>query len=607
MSIKNDRCHQPIIFALGMIFFLIAAALGWEKLQYGFNFLDEGYHMTESWRLAAGDYLLKDRLVSALRLYVVINRFIFEIFPDITLLGFRKLQYFLTMCSLLIFSFALFKVDRQYWYQPFVFSLFAFTGLDPIGMFANLNYYTYPHSFLVLYLSFLLLGLYQQNKIAKRIMYIVSGIFLWGISFSLIHLSVIILSPILLFLVSNKLKLKSFSFKLADVYNILIPFFLCWTVFLIIYNKSFLTCLIRSVTIFLTIPGGYTPDALMGIDWEALKHIGVSMMFLVIVNFFMKNRRLSVLVGCLAATAIMMFLIIDTSLFGLIAPYYNGWFSRPMWFSSLFVSFFIMFLFAVVRKHHINRQYSRGDELAIILFIPCAMSSISNSFLSTNGILSVLLCSIPATAAIANLILYRENICKKACSIKLLILLLFLTPFYYTTAWSDWKFTFFDTSPEYANVRIDKGFGKGIMTNRVYHDLYEWIRTNAEKDDFMISYIASPMVYMISKLRPALDFSRIEMPHILPDIYEQAVENMKKAGRNPKIAFVFQSRAAFYPVSLKENRYKWFSKVFNFSAKDPLSRYIIENMKLVDEYKIFEGNTVRCFVDQKALKRNLAK
>ena len=371
MSIKSGRCNQPIAFALSMIFFLIVAAFGWEKLHYGFSFLDEGYHMTESWRLAAGDYLLKDRLVSALRLYVVINRFIFEIFPDITLLGFRKLQYLLTMCSLLIFSFALFKFDKQYWYQPFVFSLFAFTGLDPIGMFANLNYYTYPHSFLVLHLSFLLLGLYQQKKIAKRLMYIAAGLFLWGISFSLIHLSVVILSPILLFLISYKLKLKSFSFKFADLCSVLIPFFLCWTVFLIIYNKLFLTCLIRSVALFLTIPGCYTPDALIGFDWAALKHIGVAIVFLIIVISCIKRRRLSVLVGCLATTSIMMFLIIDTSFFGLIAPYYNGWFSRPMWFSSLFVSFFIMFLFAMVKKHHINRQYSRGDELAIILFIPC--------------------------------------------------------------------------------------------------------------------------------------------------------------------------------------------------------------------------------------------
>ena len=200
--------------------------------------------------------------------------------------------------------------------------------------------------------------------------------------------------------------------------------------------------------------------------------------------------------------------------------------------------------------------------MAVVLLIPCTILSISNSFFSTNGVLTVLLCSIPATAAITGVILCQEKITTKPYSIKLLILILFFLPFYYTTAWSDWKFTFFDSPPEHANVRIEKGFGKGIMTNRFYHDLYEWIRMNtekyAEKDDFMISYIASPMVHMISKLRPALDFSRIEMPVILFDIYEEAIEKMKKARRNPKIAFVFESRAAFYPVSFRDNKYKWF-------------------------------------------------
>ena len=310
MEIKKAMSNQPISFALGLIFFVIAAVLGWEKLHYGFSFLDEGYHMIESWRLAEGDHLLKDKLVTALRLYVVINRVVFEICPDITLLGFRKLQYFLTICSLMLFGVALFKADRQYWYQPFVFSLFAFTGLDPIGMFANLNYYTYPHLFLTLHLSFLILGLYQQNKIAKRLMYIASGFSLWGISFSLLHLSVIVLSPIILFFVSHKLRLTSFSFRFPDLCYVLAPFLFCWTVFIAIYNKSFIVSVFRSVTVILSIPGSYTPEALVGIDWEAMKHIGVSMLFLLICFFTLKMIPFSIWIALVVSISVLMFFII---------------------------------------------------------------------------------------------------------------------------------------------------------------------------------------------------------------------------------------------------------------------------------------------------------
>jgi len=62
----------------------------------------------------------------------------------------------------------------------------------------------------------------------------------------------------------------------------------------------------------------------------------------------------------------------------------------------------------------------------------------------------------------------------------LAILILFFSPFYYTTAWSDWKFTLFDVAPEQASAEIETGFGKGIKTNQVYKNLYEWISATSQ-------------------------------------------------------------------------------------------------------------------------------
>ena len=581
----------------------MAAAFGWEKLHYGFSFLDEGYHMTESWRLAAGDHFLKDKFTGAHMLYTLINCLIFKICPDITLLGFRKLQYFLTIFSLLLLSLALFKVDKQYWYQPFIFSLFAFTGLDSNGLGSNLNYYTYPHLFLTVYLSFFILGLYQKDTIIKRLLYVASGLFLWGISLSLLQLSVIIFSPILLFLVSHRLRLKSFSFKFADLCYVLAPFMFCWMVFIGIYNKPYILSVIKSISFYLSIPG-YTAGSLMGINWEALKHVGVSMLFLFICMLGLKKIKLFNFIIYLTFISILMFFIIDTSLFGLITPYWRGWFSRPMWFSSLLISFFIMFLFHIVKKHYTGRQYNRGEELSIVLLIPCTILALSTGFFSRGGALAISESSIPAIAAITSVILHHKRIHMKSYSIKLLILIILEEYNVFKTkkntiAWSDWKSTCFDVFPEHANATIQKAFGKGIKTNRIYHNLYEWIRMNTErytvKDDFMISYVVSPMVHMISKRRPSLDDSFIAFFKPV-DYYQESIELMKERGRYPKIAFVFESMPAFYPVSLKENKFTWFGKQFTFPSKDPISRYVIENMRLLEEYKICEGNTVRCFV-----------
>ena len=70
-------------------------------------------------------------------------------------------------------------------------------------------------------------------------------------------------------------------------------------------------------------------------------------------------------------------------------------------------------------------------------------------------------------------------------------------------------------APEQANVEIEQGFGKGIKTNQVYKDLYEWISATSQaysnKDDYVISYVVSSMVHMIAQRRPALEDSWISL------------------------------------------------------------------------------------------------
>ena len=99
-----DNIIQPsqlLPFAISIAIFLIAAVFGWFKLQYGFNFIDEGYHMTEAWRLTVGDNFFSDKFMDAIRAATLINALIFKIYPGITLLGFRELQFTLTIISLL--------------------------------------------------------------------------------------------------------------------------------------------------------------------------------------------------------------------------------------------------------------------------------------------------------------------------------------------------------------------------------------------------------------------------------------------------------------------------------------------------------------------------
>jgi len=605
IRINNAHKSQLFFFAFCLIIFCSSAVLGWNKLHYGFNFIDEGYHATESWRLVAGDDFLKDKITGALMHYTLISSIIFKIYPDITLLQLRQFQFILTLAALLLFSLALFRQSRQYAWLPFVFSLFAFTGLDPVGMISNLYYQTYPHLFLVFFLSLMLFGFQSKKDSIKKIFNLLSGLCLWLMNLSLLHMGLIILSPLIIFVLSNKLNLKDFPFSLKDLLYVVFPFTICWILFIAIFNETYLLNLFNSVSLFLP---GYSSSGSIHINWEVIKHIAISAVFLSL--FFISIKKLPVyfFITVCVLLSLITFLIINTSFFGLIKPYWNGWFSAPMWYASMLMSFTLLFWISTIRKYVLQKISSKEEELAVILMVPFTICALTMSVFSSLGTLAVTQSSIPAVAAISCVLTSQLKKMKFQHPLAIITLILLLGPFYSTTARSDWNFTFFDVRPKQAIVTIDRGFGTGIKTNAAYYNLYQWISKNAEKysdnDDFIISYVVSPMVHMISKRRPSLDDTFINFAKPL-GYYQKSIEFMKKRGRQPKIAFIFEGMPGLVPLSSKgNNTYQWFGKEFVFTSKarDPISKYILGNMALVDKFELSQNNKVHFFVDKNTLR-----
>ncbi|MFZ2633423.1 MAG: hypothetical protein WA081_18305 [Desulfosalsimonadaceae bacterium] len=600
MSI-TEKTHksQFIIFSLCLIIFCVAAAFGWNKLHYGFNFIDEGYHATESWRLAAGDDFLTDKITGALMHYTLINRIFFKIYPDISLLQLRQLQFILTIASLLIFSIALFRQSQEYAWLPFAFSLFAFTGLDPVGMISNLYYQTYPHLFLVLYLSFMLFGFRSENLTIKKISYLLSGLCLWAINLSLLYTGLIILSPVIVFILSRKLKLKDYPFTFEDLLYVLSPFVVCWILFITVFNKAYLLNLFNSLDVILSM-SAYS-DGLINVNWEVVKHITISMVFLSLFFVSIKKMPVQFFIPECAILSLIILLIINTSLFGFLKPYYNGWLSKPMWFSSLLMAFTIFFWMNTIRKYVLKRAFGKEEELSIILMVPFTICACTMSIFSGLGSLSVSQTAIPAVAAIAYMSTSQLKNTKYQQPVAIVILILLLGPFYYSTARSDWEFTFFDVQPKQATVRIETGFGRGIYTNPLYSKLYDWLIANAaafaQPDDYAISYIVSPMVHMITKLRPSLDdtFITFEKPR---NYFEKCIEKMEQRGREPKIAFIFERMPILIPVSVEKGTVTFPGKAFDFqSSDDPISTYVKTHMTPASTFKISDDHIIRCYVD----------
>jgi hypothetical protein len=597
---QSSKFQVPI-FIIGMILFIAIACFGWVKLQYGFNFIDEGYHATESWRLAVGDHFLKDKLTGALALYTLITQIIFRIYPDISLLQLRQIQFILTIVSLLLFSFALFRQSRQYYaWLPFVFSLFAFTGLDPTGMISNLYYQTYPHLFIVLFLSFMLFGFQAKGITIKKSLFLLSGFCLWLMNLSMLHLGVMILSPIIIFIFSHKFKLNDYPLTFNDLLYILSPFVISWILFIAVFNKAFVSNILFTLDLALSMSD--SSGGLFNIDWEVIKHITISIVFLSL--FFVAIKKLAVqlsLIGC-AVLSLIILLIIDTSLFGFLIPYWKGRFAEPMWFSSLLMSFTILFWMHTIRKFFLKDIFSKEEALGIILMVPFTICSLTMSLFSTLGALSVTQSSIPAVAAIACMLTSHFKPIKYQQPVAIVALMLLLGPFYYTTARHDWDFTFFDLPPKQETVRIEAGFGRGIYTNPIYLRIYDWLATNAaaftQPDDYAISYVISPMVHMITKLRPSLDETFISFTRP-GSYYEKCIEKMKQRGRDPKIAFIFERQLILLPVSLERGTVTSPRKEFDFiKSQDPISIYVRTHMTPASTFRISKDNIIRCYVNQ---------
>jgi len=618
------RSQMPV-FIIGMILFIAVACFGWVKLQYGFNFIDEGYHATESWRLAAGDHFLKDKITGALMHYTLINRLIFEACPDITLLGFRKIQFVLTISLLMLFGLALFKTTGRYAELPFIFSVFAFTGLDPIGMISNLYYQTYSHLFLTLHLSFLLFGLNAQLPITKKSLFLLSGLSLWGLSLSHLALSGIIIAPVLVYWLNRKFKFVHYAFTFKDLAYVLAPFILSWMIFIIIFNKPYVMNVFSSIQVILSMPSHST--GLVGLNWELIKYVSIAGVLLAIFFLILHLRYLTLVLTAGAALSVIIFFIIKTSFFGILAPYYNGLFGRPMWFSSLLIAFALFFWIYMIVKYFLKTNMGKKEEIAIFLMVPFSICALTMSIFSGLGSLAVCQTAIPAVAGIFFFVAARllgdepqkpsekklpplqrgaggiltVKPLKYTPAITLVMVLLLLAPVYYMTAEHDWKFTFFDVQPAQADNRIETGFGRGIYTNRLYVKLYDWLIANAtaftQPGDYAISYAEAPMVHMITGLRPSLDDTFVTFAKDR-DYYEKAIDFMKRKGREPKVAFIFERMPVLVPVDMKKGKVAFLSKEFDFmSSMDPISTYVKTHMHEMSVFRISADHVIRCYVN----------
>jgi len=159
----------------------------------------------------------------------------------------------------------------------------------------------------------------------------------------------------------------------------------------------------------------------------------------------------------------------------------------------------------------------------------------------------------------------------------------------------------------------------------MYKELYTWINNTSDKysqkNDYIISYVISPMVHMIAKRRPSLDDSYINLRDEPLDINSRdlhsrnandnylsmSIKFMKCHRREPRLAYIFEFQPCLAAMTLKGDHYELslegekialLPKQIIFPSVDPISKYVINNMVPIDQFQINENTFVRCFINR---------
>ncbi len=558
------------------------AVLGWEKLQYGFNFIDEGMYMTDGWRMAAGDRLFPDNSTNVTLLYTVFNKYIFKCMPDITLLGFRRLQFFAAAVSMLILALSVYTWTKDAWYLPYALSLYVFTGLDVNGMASNLSYYVYPHLFLVLHIAFSLFALKQRPGILRYALFMFAGFFLWGIGFSILPLTVTLVIPLVEFLLLRKFFPSENIITHQDLALLYGPAILAWTGFIAIYGSDFLAAALKMFR--------YSREGLASVQAQKsmlnLARTAVPYVFLTLLLVGMLTvvaRRPSSLPAFMTTTVLSVLLLcaVNTDLLGFMPPFWNGWFNAQIWHASLVITSCLIIAERIF-AHEKESGSGDTDKLLLLMVVPCIIVGCTFVIISSLRFLALQFVAIPVMLALSVAVSRMIDNCYRS----FLLLMMILLPFYSNMALADWNFTYFDLPPKYLQTTFEKGFAKGIRTNQLYYDAATWMESMAKKysndGDYAIIGDQAPMGYMLIRRRPSLNHSWGGLSGSVV-LRHKAIRQMKRDKREPSIAFRFMRPPLLFPDTTQAGKYS-FGVTKNMNYMDPVDNYLLTEMRPADRF-----------------------
>lgn len=569
----------------GRGFFLIAllalclAVAGWGKLRFGLSFIDEGMYLTDGWRLANGDRLFPDANRFAASFYHVFSSWVFYLIPDAGVLTVRRVQFFLNLFAIGILLYTFLQGERaERMYVPLLAATpFLYLGLDPTGMGTSLNYYTITSFFFILHLAAVVAYWKSHRAQIRTLLALLAGVFVAATGISYLAAG----AAGLLFLILPYFAGKPLPGR--DLAAYLFP------------------AILYPITIFPNFETHWQAmNALLSVRGEAplllpytVPHLIHGAIFVSLGLLVTQLKHKTTFFAGAALLTMLLSLSLHTRGFDLLPLFWNGWFKIPGMIATMNCAAAVAALAFFVRNRLSAPQEEQLPAAALIVgyFIYAILFSLTSSL----GVLLMLSGSVALWVGISWLLCDRLGVTKG-----LTLTMAFLAPSSAFLLRADYQFTYFDKTPNQLNTVIQDGPAAGIQTNEINAFIERTIRQavglNSEPGDLILSFDQTPMVYFLTRRRPAVDHSWIGITGGDERSAKDAIQKMIVSDRLPKLALHWQNKFLWLPI---DEQFSDFAlSGFAPSTEAPVLAYVRSNMTQVATINIGELPMVEIYQDQ---------
>ena len=588
--------------ALAFLFATVMFCAGFNNLQYGLSFIDEGMYLTDAWRVSQGDKLVEETAKFAPTLYQFFSSIIFLLEPDLSILSVRRIEHSTFALTLLLFIAAWSKQSGIRFSEVLLLtSPILFCGFDGTGRASSFSYYSVP------LLIYYVIAIKQAKFLSPSEDFHITDAIILGtlhgcLAVAYLPAGITILSTAALISTSKRSRKKFKSLALLASTSTL-PLLLLVATSPQEYINNLLGILKNNSSSGSTLSDYTAAYIATAVLFSGSLYLGdrISSRF---------GIRSKIAVGLI--TFIFTLGAITSRFNEMLPPFWNGWFNIPglagliaiTLISVNFLGSLPVWKKPLINLKDLNANETHGEWLISFSSVYMGILLFALSFSLTSSLGVLLFSNLLPIIIVLNKSLQihfkkiggSRNIPHTLTNPAIFAVCL-------SIAIHDYNFTYFDKHPRELTERIRNGPAAGIMTNPANASIIESLEKISDQlttsDDLLISYDQTAMAYFLLRRKPSLDHSWTGITGNNNTLLEASIIKMKRLNKEPELVMHWRNKMLWFPLTSIDQAtlFYWPSTLSGFgdSQLKPLNDYVTQNFDYLGSIKINEERAIDIF------------